>query len=205
VRLVELLLALIFSKFVIVSVLTLASEALGHADGQVSVLLPAMALIVLSTFAPWALMRILPFAEIAAGAASGLRSGIPSVLPLARELNDRFGGPVPRMPIPLGDEPARSEDTADPGWRSAAPAPAPRTAPGPLDQQQPGTAADAGVPVTPASAPPSDRPSASSEPSSARPDAVPAEFEPAVSGPHIPLHRVEGGWRLGTPPAEEPQ
>ena len=73
-RLVELLVSLILAKFAIVAVLSLAASALagGTASG-VSELLAAMALITLSTFAPWALMRILPFTEVAAGAAGILR------------------------------------------------------------------------------------------------------------------------------------
>ncbi len=70
VRLIELLLALILSKFAIVAVLSLAGAAYG-ATGvpHVSELLTAMALVLLSTFAPWAMLRLLPFAEVAASAA----------------------------------------------------------------------------------------------------------------------------------------
>ncbi len=74
-RMLELLLALILSKFVIVAVLSLAGSALGHvATGGVSLMLPAMTLVLLSAFAPWALLRLLPFTEIGA-AAAGVLSG----------------------------------------------------------------------------------------------------------------------------------
>ncbi len=72
VRVVELLISLILAKFVIVSVLSLAGAALGSGDG-VSPILTAMTLVMLSTLAPWALMRFLPFTEVAAAAAGGLR------------------------------------------------------------------------------------------------------------------------------------
>ncbi len=73
-RLVELLVSLVLSKFVIVAVLSLAAAAFAGGTPGVGELLVAMSLILLSTFAPWALMRILPFTELAAGAAGILRS-----------------------------------------------------------------------------------------------------------------------------------
>ena len=76
-RLVELLASLILSKFVIVAVLSLAGAAFTGGTPGVGELLVAMALILLSTFAPWALMRILPFTELAAGAAGILRNELP--------------------------------------------------------------------------------------------------------------------------------
>jgi hypothetical protein len=77
IRLVELLISLILSKFVIVAVLSLAGSALSSSDLGVSRLLTATALLLLSTFAPWALLRILPFTELAAGAAGALRHELP--------------------------------------------------------------------------------------------------------------------------------
>jgi hypothetical protein len=77
VRLVELLTSLILSKFVIVAVLSLAGAAFTTGTPGIGELLVAMSLILLSTFAPWALMRILPFTELAAGAAGMLRHELP--------------------------------------------------------------------------------------------------------------------------------
>ena len=77
IRLVELLISLILSKFVIVAVLSLAGSALSSSGLGVSRLLTATALLLLSTFAPWALLRILPFTELAAGAAGALRHELP--------------------------------------------------------------------------------------------------------------------------------
>ncbi len=77
IRLVELLASLILSKFVIVAVLSLAAAAFAHGTPGIGELLVAMSLILLSTFAPWALMRILPFTELASGAAGILRNEFP--------------------------------------------------------------------------------------------------------------------------------
>lgn len=78
VRLVELLSSLVLSKFVIVAVLSLAGAAFADGTPGIGELLVAMSLILLSTFAPWALMRILPFTELAAGAAGMMRQELPA-------------------------------------------------------------------------------------------------------------------------------
>jgi hypothetical protein len=68
VRAVEVLVALILSKFVIVAVLSLGGAALGHT------LLPSLTetlegttLVMLAAFSPWALLRLLPLHELAGG------------------------------------------------------------------------------------------------------------------------------------------
>jgi hypothetical protein len=74
VRAVELLVALILSKFAIVAVLSLAGAALGQrGSGGVGGMLTGMVLVALGAFAPWALLRLLPLAELASGAAGHLR------------------------------------------------------------------------------------------------------------------------------------
>jgi len=73
IRLLELLISLILAKFVIVAVLSLAGSAFTVRGADLSKLLTAMALVLLSTFSPWVLLRILPFTELAAGAAGVLR------------------------------------------------------------------------------------------------------------------------------------
>jgi hypothetical protein len=85
-RAVELLVALILSKFVIVAVLTLGGAALGHTlvPGPASVL-TGLTLVMLAAFSPWALMRLLPLHELAGAAAGGLRGGG------LRNLPDRLG------------------------------------------------------------------------------------------------------------------
>ena len=75
-RAVELLIALILSKFVIVAVLGLGGAALGHSliPGEAASLAGAT-LVLLAAFSPWALMRLLPLHELAGAAAGGLRPG----------------------------------------------------------------------------------------------------------------------------------
>ncbi len=113
VRLVELLISLILSKFVIVAVLSLAGSALGSGDVGVSGLLTAAALLLLSTFAPWVLLRILPFTELGAGAAGALRHELPvtpgHALSLARPAAAALGSAT-EMAMAL---PARMQRHAD--------------------------------------------------------------------------------------------
>jgi hypothetical protein len=74
-RLLELLVGLILSKFVIVAVLSLAGAAFGTGSSRPeSRLLTTLALVLLSTFAPWALLKLLPFAELGASVAGELSS-----------------------------------------------------------------------------------------------------------------------------------
>jgi hypothetical protein len=74
VRAVELLIALILSKFVIVAVLSLGGAAFSEsALTSISGTLAGLVLLVLGALAPWALLRLLPFGELASGAAASLR------------------------------------------------------------------------------------------------------------------------------------
>lgn len=77
IRMLELLVSLILSKFAVVAVLALGGAAYGDGTSDPSRLLTAMALVLLSTFAPWAMLRLIPFTEIAAGAGGALRSEVP--------------------------------------------------------------------------------------------------------------------------------
>jgi hypothetical protein len=74
VRAVELLVALILSKFAIVAVLSLGGAAIGESQGlSFSGLLAGVVLIVMGVFAPWALLRMIPLAELATSATASLR------------------------------------------------------------------------------------------------------------------------------------
>jgi hypothetical protein len=74
IRSVELLVALILSKFAIVAVLGLAGAALDQeSHGGLTTALAGMVLVLLAAFAPWALLRLIPLSELAAGAAQTLR------------------------------------------------------------------------------------------------------------------------------------
>ena len=103
VRVTELLASLILSKFVIVAVLSLAAAAFNYGTPGTGELLVAMSLILLSTCAPWALMRILPFTELASGAAGILRNEIPvpHAHTAAAELSAGAGGLAMELPARL--------------------------------------------------------------------------------------------------------
>jgi hypothetical protein len=74
IRSVELLLALILSKFAIVAVLSLGGAALGHSvDDSATGFLAGAVLLILAAFAPWALLRLLPLTELAGGPVGTLR------------------------------------------------------------------------------------------------------------------------------------
>ena len=74
IRAVELLVVLILSKFVIVAVLSLGGAALSQsAFHNITGMIAGVVLLVMGAFAPWALLRLLPLAEIASSAAGSLR------------------------------------------------------------------------------------------------------------------------------------
>jgi len=74
IRSVELLLALILSKFAIVAVLALGGAAMSHSVGHsVTGFLAGIVLVLLGAFAPWALLRLIPFSELASAGAGSLR------------------------------------------------------------------------------------------------------------------------------------
>ena len=74
IRAVELLVALILSKFAIVAVLSLGAAALGESvHHSVVGILAGVVLLGLAAFAPWALLRLLPLTEVASAAAGSLR------------------------------------------------------------------------------------------------------------------------------------
>jgi hypothetical protein len=70
-RAIELLVALILSKLAIVAVLTLGGAALG--SGPLAYM-AGVALVALGACAPWAMVRLIPFAELASEAAGRLRA-----------------------------------------------------------------------------------------------------------------------------------
>jgi hypothetical protein len=79
-RLVELLVAIVFAKLVIVSILTLASAAIvntGATGGDASTfqqMLAGAALLVLAAWSPFALLRLIPMMELAAASVASQRS-----------------------------------------------------------------------------------------------------------------------------------
>lgn len=76
IRSIELLIALILSKFAIVAVLALGGAALDQSvHRSVTGLLAGAVLMSLAAFAPWAMLRLVPLAEIASAAAGSLSAG----------------------------------------------------------------------------------------------------------------------------------
>jgi hypothetical protein len=59
----ELLIVVVFSKFVIVSIIALAASLLANTGGKVEAILAAGALMMLACFAPFVLFKLVPFAE----------------------------------------------------------------------------------------------------------------------------------------------
>jgi hypothetical protein len=147
-RAVELLVALILSKFVIVAVLALGGAALGHTTfpGAADVLAGAT-LVLLAAFSPWALIRLLPLHEVAGAAMSGLSSPLhrlgsagaradtgtdhaeQAADVLAARVRDHAAGPPPAPEHPIGDvptlPPGDEGDGADPATPGGRPAPDP--------------------------------------------------------------------------------
>jgi hypothetical protein len=72
IRAVEMLVALILSKFAIVAVLTLGAGAIGHGGALAAI--AGIALLMLASLCPWMLLRLLPMSELA-GAAAGSMGG----------------------------------------------------------------------------------------------------------------------------------
>lgn len=70
----ELLVVVIGSKFVIVSIISLAASLVAETDGRVEHILAASALMLLACFAPFVLLKLVPFAEGAMTSAYGRRS-----------------------------------------------------------------------------------------------------------------------------------
>lgn len=85
-RLIEVLIAIILSKFVIVAIMALAAAGLGQsrADDAFQGVLAGAALMLLAAFSPFALLKLIPLAEAAvhsAGARSG--AGSSTLAPIA--------------------------------------------------------------------------------------------------------------------------
>ncbi len=79
IRAVEILVALILSKFAIVAVLSLGGAAMDQLGHSGSTLIVGLVLVIMGAFAPWALLRLVPLSELAsatAGTLSGEARGV---------------------------------------------------------------------------------------------------------------------------------
>ena len=135
-RLVELLIAVILAKFVIVAIIGLASAAITNAgaggdDGQVfERMIAGAALLVLAAWSPFALLRLIPMMEIAAASVVTQRSsmsgaaqsaGVSSPAAYMRQAMDRHSraSASPAYPVAAGTTYARSEQREEGSTTSA--------------------------------------------------------------------------------------
>ncbi len=110
IRSAETLVALILAKFAIVAVLSLGAAAIGHhANPGVAGPLVGVTLVMLAAFSPWALLRLLPLHELAAGV-GGLSAG------LSRPMS-MLDAPAPP---PAAERPAPPDSRPDAGTDDAA-------------------------------------------------------------------------------------
>jgi hypothetical protein len=145
IRTIEVLAALILSKFAIVAVLSLGAAALSNSvHGGLPGLLAGIVLLILGAFTPWALLRLLPLAEVASSTAGALRGQaevalrtLPGADPQGSEIErwikamartrHAAGGPAaaetqPQIP---DTEPVAAPTEAAPAQMSASPSEAP--------------------------------------------------------------------------------
>jgi hypothetical protein len=178
IRAVELLVALILSKFAIVAVLSLGGAAVSSA-GNLTGLMAGAVLIMLAAFSPWALLRLIPLAEIASGAAGPLRGEIRPIgaqemqaeararrgeegwmrraeeMRRAAEAGNAGAGGPPSRPSAPGSESAPAPPAAD--APAATPGDTPAATPGDTPAATPGDA-PAGTPGDPPAGTPADAP-----------------------------------------------
>lgn len=160
IRAVELLVALILSKFAIVSVLTLGSAALGHSGWTgISGELVGLVLLLLGVFTPWAMLKLLPLHELASGAVGSLRSasgaGLSAVGPswsgaeqVTQSLEEARNIPpdsAAREAAAAATDRLHVDGTADPAAARGADGGAPA---GGADSGAPASAADTGAPAS---------------------------------------------------------
>ncbi len=118
IRMLELLVALILSKFVVVAVLALGGAAYGNGSDDPSRLLTAMALVILSTFAPWVMLRLIPFTEIAAGASSAIHSELPRIARNTMAAGGYAGGAAEWLPSLTARMREHAQDAGQTGART---------------------------------------------------------------------------------------
>lgn len=175
IRSLEVLVALILSKFAIVAVLSLGGLALGHSlHTSFAAMLSGLVLLSLGAFTPWALLRLLPLAELASGAAGALRGQSGTAL--------------------------RALQHAD-GWTTEAHRWATTTA---LMRRSAGERALAAAPSRPAPSAPAQSPGASDRPADDGGDAAPATAPADIARVPAPTDRGDtpAASRSDPPPAQ---
>jgi hypothetical protein len=186
VRAVELLVALILSKFAIVAVLSLGGAAISSSAGSGSVtsVMAGAVLLVLAAFSPWALLRLIPLAELASGAASSLRGELRS----ADEAAGRAWGRASRADEWARSTTAAMRQDADRGAGSAGWAGSDPTSPPARDGGSP-PGSEPAQPETPPASPPGEAGASAHEPPPDDDDAF-TKQEPVELGPGITEARV---------------
>ena len=191
VRAVELLIALILSKFAIVAVLSLGGAAIssGADNGSITTVMAGAVLIMLAAFSPWALIRMIPLAEVASGAAGTLRAELGQA--------NRAGGDAWARAHEWGDvvTSAMRRDAADGGADAAARGGADGVARGGADDVARG-GADGGTDPGPTPQPPPQI--------GPGPGVGPAEPPRGDGGDDGPEPDGGGGDPAGDPPPDEP-
>ena len=184
VRAIELLVALILSKFAIVAVLSLGGAALAHASfPSPTRMLEGATLVILAAFSPWALLRLLPLHELGAGLegmGARLQQPLPEAIRPSAALNDATGDLVHRL---ISGE--RDWTAAQPGGAGESIAQLARGATGEDDH---GRAADAGEPIVSANEPaPSvdEPPPPGKQPWKPPPDTGTLDLEALAAGPSV--------------------
>jgi hypothetical protein len=142
IRAVEVLIALILSKFLIVAVLSLGGAALSQSFlTSISGMLAGFVLLTMGALTPWALLRLLPLGEIASAAAGSLRAE--AVGAGSRLLQTGFGGGSlahdwARTTAEMRRDAEGFSDPADLDARSPSP---------PRESRSAGTLADGAIPA----------------------------------------------------------
>lgn len=183
IRSIELLVALILSKFAIIAVLSLGGAALDQsANRSVTGLLAGGVLVVLAAFAPWAMLRLIPLAEVAGAAAGSLTAGPKSALRRLQQSDARASQIDDWISKIAQMREAARDGSASQGDDDAPPRPAREAAP---------------TPVAPESAPAS---TAESAPASTAESAPASSLE--TSPPDSPLPPIHHGSDGGKPRIE---
>ena len=208
IRAVELLVALILSKFAIVAVLSLGSAALSAGAGHgLTVALAGVVLLFMGAFAPWALLRLLPLAEIASSAAGSLRGDLRQVVPTAQQADGAAGAGHDWARSTTSQMQREASDADDSGRTWDAPSgPSARDSDSAVfgDRTRPQEGPDDASQSAPA--PPT--PNSDSKLATAtteKPEAKQAESVPVLQDMWRPEHRGEFAVDLGdAPPAQPP-
>jgi hypothetical protein len=171
IRAVELLIALILAKFAIVAVVVLGGTALAHVGvNSVGGAIAGIAMLLMATFAPWAMLRLLPFSEVASAVAGSFgpqaRSGIRDTMSQRGTVYETASAAHNLAQSVTAAMRTDAERAGETPVEPAPPAPAPTSAAGSADGSANGGSANgpAGASAPAAGAAPASTPGAAPEP-----------------------------------------